>query len=368
MEENYVKFQTMTLSQSLAKKTVSRIGGERFFVVEETKSLFQKITKFTKIKKEKVEMKHTQRKKVDSTRKTDADDNNDVCDVTSGSEKELYLYYSDIRSLTSLHKMYKSLTKLVVIGQPLTSLSGVEKLNHLKELWVVECHIQETHFQPPTPRPQPAIEQYLACVRFLLAKLVPTSVGRGVSCGQHDKPFSRRSQFSIPQPNPSMFVFYRLNASQRNYSSPMASLVLTDNSQLTTSHKNVDPSWQRSRNQVSAILISCLIIRQDTSSIESCSKMEKLYLYSNRIKRIPKLDTMTNLTTLWLSGNKIKYIENLDCNQELQELYLSNNSISELSPALQRNRKLAVLNISGNPIYRLRDTIDRYSTTVDITI
>ncbi|CAG2069064.1 unnamed protein product, partial [Timema podura] len=82
-------------------------------------------------------------------------------------------------------------------------------------------------------------------------------------------------------------------------------------------------------------------MRLDTSSIESCSKMEKLYLYSNRIKRIPKLDTMTNLNTLWLSGNKIKYIENLDCKQELQELYLSNNNISELSPALQRNRKLS---------------------------
>nr|CAD7571897.1 unnamed protein product [Timema californicum] len=284
----------MTLRQRLAKKTVSRIGGERLFIDEETESLFQKITKFV------------------SEYVKNADENNDVCDVTSYSEKELYLYYSDIRSLTSLHKLYKSLTKLVVIGQPLTSLSGVEKLNHLKELWVVECHIQETHFQPPTPRPQPALEQYLACGRLLLAKLVPTSVGRGVSCGQHDKPFSRRSQFSIPQPN-----------------------------------------------QVSAILISCLIIRQDTSSIESCSKMEKLYLYSNRIKRIPKLDTMTNLNALWLSGNKIKHIENLDCNQELQELYLSNNSISELSPALQRNRKLTVLNISGNPLYRLRTDEDR---------
>nr|CAD7425313.1 unnamed protein product [Timema monikensis] len=210
-------------------------------------------------------MKHTEHKKVvDSTRKTN--DNNDVCDVTSDSEKELYLYYSDIRSLTSLHKMYKSLTKLVVIGQPLTSLSGVEKLKHLKELWVVECHIQ------------------------------PSAVSQ-----------NQRSQEAT----------VHLNARDGQCSSP------TD--------------------------------KRDTSSIESCSKMEKLYLYSNRIKRIPKLDTMTNLNTLWLSGNKIKYIENLDCKEELQELYLSNNNISELSPALQRNRKLTLLNISGNPIYRLRE-------------
>ncbi|XP_071439702.1 leucine-rich repeat-containing protein 9-like [Hetaerina americana] len=126
---------------------------------------------------------------------------------------------------------------------------------------------------------------------------------------------------------------------------------------------------------------------QKIECLERCTKLEKLYLYSNRISKINGLDTLTKLQTLWLSGNKISevrvrlhdfspphsatlnfvleflhknnkiYSQNIGHLSELTELYLSDNCIGELGTALIMNKQLKQLNVSGNPLFNLRETI-----------
>ncbi|XP_046387884.1 leucine-rich repeat-containing protein 9-like isoform X2 [Ischnura elegans] len=91
--------------------------------------------------------------------------------------------------------------------------------------------------------------------------------------------------------------------------------------------------------------------------LEGCTNMEKLYLYSNKISKIQGLDNLEELQTLSLSGNEINEIMNINHLRELRELYLSDNYIREIGRALTMNKKLKILNISGNPLFNLTEAV-----------
>lgn len=55
---------------------------------------------------------------------------------------ELCLFKTGLISLSDLHETYKNLTKLSIIDQPLSSVSGVQNLCTLTELWIVNCQLQ----------------------------------------------------------------------------------------------------------------------------------------------------------------------------------------------------------------------------------
>ena len=71
---------------------------------------------------------------------------NTDCKQNSGmsdSQTELFLYRTNTNSLLDLHKTFKELAVLTIIGEAkLYSLSGIENLANLQELLVAECRIQ----------------------------------------------------------------------------------------------------------------------------------------------------------------------------------------------------------------------------------
>ncbi|XP_025105112.1 leucine-rich repeat-containing protein 9-like isoform X2 [Pomacea canaliculata] len=93
---------------------------------------------------------------------------------------------------------------------------------------------------------------------------------------------------------------------------------------------------------------------QKIEGLEECTKLQKLYLYGNKIEAIENLDNLL-LEVLWLNGNAIKNIENLSHLQQLRELNLAENIISKIGHALNSNIYIEDLNLSGNPISSLRD-------------
>ncbi|XP_075225032.1 uncharacterized protein LOC142326424 isoform X2 [Lycorma delicatula] len=58
-----------------------------------------------------------------------------------------YLFQSNTSDLSGIQSIqaFDSVTCVVIIGQPLKSLSGVEHLHSINELWVVECRIRSFH-------------------------------------------------------------------------------------------------------------------------------------------------------------------------------------------------------------------------------
>jgi len=70
-------------------------------------------------------------------------------------------------------------------------------------------------------------------------------------------------------------------------------------------------------------------------------QLVKLRLSHNKIKKIERLDTLTNLQILSLSENQITKIEGLDNMFELQILTLCDNQISKIE-GLDKDRKSVV--------------------------
>lgn len=94
---------------------------------------------------------------------------------------------------------------------------------------------------------------------------------------------------------------------------------------------------------------------QTIEGLSKCLALEKLYLYGNQISCIENLEMLGNLVCLWLNNNKIKNIENLTNLVNLEELNLAENRIEKIGHALDSNLHLKELNLSGNPIFSLRD-------------
>ena len=84
-------------------------------------------------------------------------------------------------------------------------------------------------------------------------------------------------------------------------------------------------------------------------------KLEQLYLYSNRIRRLENLDELTKLRILWLSDNKVSLVENLSALTSLLELNLARNNIRHVGETLISNSKLRSVNLADNPISSFRE-------------
>ncbi|XP_005098353.1 leucine-rich repeat-containing protein 9 [Aplysia californica] len=89
--------------------------------------------------------------------------------------------------------------------------------------------------------------------------------------------------------------------------------------------------------------------------LQKCKNLTKLYLYGNKIPVIENIDHLTSLTVLWLNNNEIKNIENLHSLIKLRELNLAENLIEKIGSSLTCNSHLEDLNLSGNPLWSLRD-------------
>ncbi|CAL1540956.1 unnamed protein product [Lymnaea stagnalis] len=89
--------------------------------------------------------------------------------------------------------------------------------------------------------------------------------------------------------------------------------------------------------------------------LEKCKSLIKLYLYGNKISVIENINHLLNLKTLWLNNNLIRNIENLNTLGKLKELNIAENLIEKIGNALVYNIQLEELNMSGNPLWSLRD-------------
>lgn len=79
-------------------------------------------------------------------------------------------------------------------------------------------------------------------------------------------------------------------------------------------------------------------------------QLTKIYLVSNRIRRMENLNHLKNVQMVDLSSNKIRKMENLGGLENLRELYLARNEIEEI---VGLDLNLKILNLSANQITRL---------------
>lgn len=110
-------------------------------------------------------------------------------------------------------------------------------------------------------------------------------------------------------------------------------------------------------------LLKAKVVRLDNKSIqeidglELVDKVERLHLQSNYIKKIENLDFHLKLTWLNLGDNFITKIENLKHLSNLRVLDLSLNNISTENADFSNlpSKKLAVLNMYGNPCSNIEE-------------
>ncbi|KAF0287822.1 Leucine-rich repeat-containing protein 9 [Amphibalanus amphitrite] len=88
---------------------------------------------------------------------------------------------------------------------------------------------------------------------------------------------------------------------------------------------------------------------RNIAHLDHAERLEKLYLYSNRIEAIDGLSRCSALSTLWLDDNCIGAIANLSLLPALRELNLAQNRIYRLE-AIDWGESVEWLNLSGNPL------------------
>ncbi len=81
--------------------------------------------------------------------------------------------------------------------------------------------------------------------------------------------------------------------------------------------------------------------------------LQILYLNTNQITEIKKLDNLVNLQLLSLSNNKIKEIKGLDNLVNLQQLYLNNNQMTEIN-GLDKLVNLLKLYLTNNQMTEIK--------------
>lgn len=92
------------------------------------------------------------------------------------------------------------------------------------------------------------------------------------------------------------------------------------------------------------------LIENAMQGLDDCRKLRKLYLYSNRIRRIENLSHCSQLEILWLSDNQIVVLEGLEKLTMLRELNLARNLVDQIGDALTPNTRLEVLNLADNQV------------------
>lgn len=66
--------------------------------------------------------------------------------VNSGEEvgnRHLYLFYSMFRQPKNIFEEYKLLTKLIVMGQDPGPLEGIQNLQQLEEVWIIDASLKQ---------------------------------------------------------------------------------------------------------------------------------------------------------------------------------------------------------------------------------
>jgi hypothetical protein len=93
------------------------------------------------------------------------------------------------------------------------------------------------------------------------------------------------------------------------------------------------------------------------SGLQTLKKLERLFLYGNRITKIENLPATFagTLKTLWLCDNAIQKVENLAHLTELRELNLARNALTRCGGVLLANKKLVSLNVAANEIGTFRE-------------
>ena len=91
---------------------------------------------------------------------------------------------------------------------------------------------------------------------------------------------------------------------------------------------------------------------REIANLDNLISLEELWLGKNRIRQLNNLDLLTNLKILSTQSNRIHKIENLEKLINLEELYISHNGIDTIEN-LECNTKLRVLDISSNRIKKL---------------
>lgn len=86
--------------------------------------------------------------------------------------------------------------------------------------------------------------------------------------------------------------------------------------------------------------------------LESLKELDTLYLYNNNIRRIEGLKGLTNLSRLNLSKNNIERMEGLENLEQLRDLNISNNKIKQIE-GLENLKQLYFLSLFNNKIERI---------------
>jgi Leucine-rich repeat (LRR) protein len=84
--------------------------------------------------------------------------------------------------------------------------------------------------------------------------------------------------------------------------------------------------------------------------LEACSNLKRLYLYSNRIRRIQGLQACKQLEVLWLADNQIVVVEGLEGLVKLRELNLARNQVDQIGDVFSANSALECLNLADNHV------------------
>eukprot|EP00898_Chlorokybus_atmophyticus_P004184 jgi/Chlat1/4767/Chrsp308S04732 len=83
--------------------------------------------------------------------------------------------------------------------------------------------------------------------------------------------------------------------------------------------------------------------------------LRRLFLYSNRIKRIENLNHLKSLEQLWLGNNQIEVLEGLETLTKLKDLNLVRNRIARIGDGLKYNMEITTLNLAHNCIGQFKD-------------
>lgn len=58
-------------------------------------------------------------------------------------ERHLYLFYSMFKQPKNIFQEYKLLTKLIVMGQDPGPLEGIQNLQQLEEVWIIDASLKQ---------------------------------------------------------------------------------------------------------------------------------------------------------------------------------------------------------------------------------
>jgi Leucine-rich repeat (LRR) protein len=83
-------------------------------------------------------------------------------------------------------------------------------------------------------------------------------------------------------------------------------------------------------------------------SISSCTKLRKINLSSNKLRRIDNLDMLAQLEILWVNENSLETLDGLRDLTNLSQLWVCRNQIDRLDSTLNTCMNLTELNLAGN--------------------